>query len=553
MRKRGVVILATVFALVLSFPFSNLQIVSGEEIPTRGDGIDEHSRWLQFRGNLNNTGYSSSSVPSTNDSFLEFQTLSQVRSSAVYANGIIYFGSQGRTIYAVEASLGTVIWSNETGSRIESTPLYQEGTLYVTSADSYLYAFNASTGDLLWRFKTDDEIISSPKYYDGIVYFGSLDWSFYAVNVSDQSHYWGAPFQTGGQIWGTPAIADERVFFGSNDGNFYSVWIENGTLDWNFTIASVFDGSVRYSSAAVYEGRVLVGSDDRNFYCLDEITGEKLWNITTESFIYSSPAVHNDTVFFTNEDYAYAILLDPNSNGLIEPSEVLWKVPVSNFEGGSSVAVAEGMVLVGTTDTDFGLICLNEEDGSPVWNFSIPGGTVSSPTVVDGKVFIGGWFGMYGLGSSGLPSLDVEIIPEFDRIKSNRVMSVTFLITHDQEPVEGAFGQIFVSLGELSQQQASTFPDGTNSVKYTAPTVQENTTVTITVIANKAGYDEGRNSHQIVVEPGTAYGDVGADSEFPWHKYVGYIGAVVALVVVNVALVVLLVKRRKTDDEEDIL
>lgn len=148
------------------------------------------------------------------------------------------------------------------------------------------------------------------------------------------------------------------------------------------------------------------------------------------------------------------------------------------------------------------------------------------------------------------PILDVEIIPEFDGIKSNRVMTITFLVTHNQQPVEGAFGRIFVSIGELSQQQASTFPDGTNRVKYTAPLVEENTTVTITVIASKAGYDEGSNSYQIVVEPGTAYGDVGADSEFPWHKYAGYVGAVVALAVVNAALVFMLVKRRKMDNEE---
>ncbi len=854
MKKRGVVILATVFALVLSFPFSNLQIVSGEEIPTRGDGIDEHSRWLQFRGNLNNTGYSSSSVPSSDRTFLEFPTLWPIWSSPVSKNGIVYFGSQSKSIYAVRASTGEEIWSFETGAKIDSSPYVHNDTVFVSSSDSKLYALNATTGEELWNFTTGGEIISSPKYYDGVVFFGSKDWNFYAINISDQSHHWGAPFQTGGEIWGTPAIADSRIFFGSNDGNFYSVWIENGTMDWTFGIDPVLNGSVRYSSAAVHKGMVIVGSDDFNVYCLNESTGEKIWNFTTNDYVYSSPAVHNDTVFVGSNDlYFYAIpLYDPNGDGMIDHSEVLWKIYTQDFEGGSSPAVAEGKVLLGSTQ--YGLICVNETDGSYYWNFSIPGGAVSSPAVVDGRVFIGGGNGvMYGLGSSGLeyiwqfttvldsisptvtdssptgtdvsvgtiitvtfsepmnrtrtegafstsppvggsfswsgttmifastsllsngtlytitvgsgatdlasnsldssyswqftttsvpdttpptvidnsptgtnvsicpiilvtftepmnrtategafsalptisgvtswyrttmmfictsplaygtqytimvdamatdgvgnslssdyswqftttstpdttppivtdksptgtdvssgttitvtfsepmdrsstegafstsptiegtfswsgttliftptspllpgvrytiivdaratdvtgnriipPILDVEIIPEFDRIKSNRVMTITFLITHDQQPVEGAFGQIFVSIGELSQQQASTFPDGTNSVKYTAPMVQENTTVTITVIANKAGYDEGRNSHQIVVEPGTAYGDVGADSEFPWHKYVGYIGAVVALVVVNVALVVLLVKRRKTDDEEGI-
>lgn len=552
MKKLSFILSLAAVVLVLCFPLSSLPVTSGEEVRTRGDGADEEARWLQFRGSLNNTGYSSSSVPPTNQTFLEFETPLEVRSSAVYANGIIYFGSQSRTVYAVEASTGVEIWSNETGSRIESTPLYHEDTLYVTSSDSYLYAFNASTGDFLWRFKTDGEIVSSPKYYNGTIFFGSHDYNFYAVNVTDQGHYWGAPFQTAGQIWGTPAIADERVFFGSNDGNFYSVWIENGTKDWNFTIGAAWDGEVRYSSAAVYKGRVIVGSDDYNVYCLDEFTGEKLWNFTANTFVYSSPAIHNDTVFFTDHLGIYAIpLIDPNDNGMIEPSEILWEVPITNVDGGSSFAVADGKVLVGTTEGSAALICLNETDGSLYWKFETLGGIVSSPTVVDGKVFIGGWFRMYGFGSSGLPSLDVEIIPDSDSIESNRVMGITFLVTHDQQPIQGAFGEIFVSEGELSQRGASTFPDGTNRVKYTPPAVEENTTVTITVIATHIGFEEGRSSYQIVVEPGTSYGDVTSGAEFPWLKYIGYITAVVALAAVNIVIFALVLeKRRKAGQEE---
>ncbi|MFQ6060787.1 MAG: PQQ-binding-like beta-propeller repeat protein, partial [Thermoplasmata archaeon] len=523
----------------------NGALVPAEVNQARGDGISEENRWLQFRGDLNNTGYSSSSVPASNKDFLAFSTGWKIQSSPVYRNGIIYFGSQSMRVYAVEASTGEKVWEYETGGVVDSTPVIHEDTLYVGSSDSNLYALNATSGDFLWSFDTDGEIISSPKYYNGIIYFGSKDGNFYAVNVSNESHHWSFPFKTGGEIWGSAAIADDRVFFGSGDLSFYSLWLENGSEDWNFSIEATTTTSLGFSSPAVYGGRVIVGSDDMSVYCLDEFTGKMIWSFATHSQVYSSPAVHNETVFVASYDSIYALPLeDPNKDGKIDSSEVIWQVPFVNSEGGSSPAIAEGKVLIGSTSS--GLLCLNESDGSHFWNFSIPSGTVSSPTVVDGKVFIGGGNGiMYGLGSSGLPSLHVEIIPEYYAIKSNRVMGIVFRVTHDQEPVEGAFVNLYVSEGELTQQGASTFSDGTNRIKYTAPTVQENTTVTITAVAKKAKFEEGRSSVQVIVEPSTSYGNLSSETEFPWHKYLGYIVAVVALAILNLAVAVQLLKKKE--------
>jgi outer membrane protein assembly factor BamB len=558
MRRLRIGMYVVALLLLMSSLFNGFSVVTGDDVPTRGNGFDEEAKWAQFRGNLNNTGYSTSTVPTTNDRFMEFPTFWQIQSSAAYANGVIYFGSQSKKVYAVEASTGLELWNHTFEGDVDSSPLVHEDTVYIGTAsksdkDPGMYAFNATTGELLWSFPTGGAISSSPKYYDGVLFFGSNDYNFYALNVTDQSHYWGAPIQTGGEIWTSPAIADGRVFFGSNDGNFSSVWIENGTLDWAFTIGPKIDSEVLFSSAAVYEGRVIVGSMDYNVYCLDEFTGDLIWTFATSYHVYASPAVHNNTVFISSNDFNfYALpLYEPSpQNGVIDNNEIIWSIPTDDFQGGSSAAVADGRVLIGSTI--HGLICVNETDGSFFWNLSIPGGTVSSPTVVDGKVFIGGFNGvMYGLGASGLPSLEVEIIPDNDALKANRQMGITFLATHDQEPIEGAFVSLTVSIGELSQQGASTFSDGTNRVKYTAPTVQQNTTVTITAVASKFGFDDGKSTYQIVIERGTAYENLTTEAEFPWFKYYGYIGAVVVLVVLNVALVVLLIRRKGEEEKEE--
>jgi outer membrane protein assembly factor BamB len=549
MRKLRVILSIFAVAIILTCS-SQSSVIADDGPPTRANGTDEEARWAQFRGNLNNSGYSVSPIPETNAKFLNFSTMWPIYSSAVYSKGMIYFGSQSRYVYAVEAVTGEEVWSYETGAKIDSTPVVHEDTVYVGSSDSNLYAFNATTGDLLWSYPVGGEIVASPKYYNGSVFFGSKDWNFYALNVTDQSLTWGAPFPAGGEIWGSPAIADDRVFFGSNGGNLYSVWIENGTVDWNFTITAGTNGSVRFSSPTVYKGRVVVGSDDNNVYCLDEFTGEELWRFTAGGYVYSSAAIHNDTVFISSNDFNfYALPLYEDGDGVIALSEILWEVFTGDFEGGSSPAVAEGKVLIGSTA--YGLMVFNETDGSHYWNFTIPGGAISSPSIVDGKIFIGGQNGvMYGLGASGRPSLEVELLPDADSLKANRVMGITFLVTHDQAPVEGAFVSLTISMGELSQQGASTFSDGTNRVKYTAPTVVENTTVTITAVANKFGFDEGRTVYQIVIEPGTSYENLTTESDFPIVKYSGYIVALVVLIMLNIVAVIFLIRIRKKEEED---
>jgi len=76
-----------------------------------------------------------------------------------------------------------------------------------------------------------------------------------------------------------------------------------GKLTWNYTT-----GSYVVSSPAVVNGTVYVGSDDNNTYALNATTGAKLWNYTTGNGVVSSPAVVNGTVYVGSDDgNVYAI------------------------------------------------------------------------------------------------------------------------------------------------------------------------------------------------------------------------------------------------------
>ena len=79
----------------------------------------------------------------------EFKANGAIRSSpAIGDNGVVYFGSDDRNIYAVDGKTGAKKWSVRTGAVVTSSPIIgDDGTLYIGSRDGRLYAIaTGSTG-----------------------------------------------------------------------------------------------------------------------------------------------------------------------------------------------------------------------------------------------------------------------------------------------------------------------------------------------------------------------------------------------------------------------
>jgi len=79
------------------------------------------------------------------------------------------------------SQLTGLLWKFKTGGGILSSPAVADGVVYVGSLGNYLYAVDAKSGQQKWKFKTNDKIYSSPAVADGVVYFGSCDTYLYAV------------------------------------------------------------------------------------------------------------------------------------------------------------------------------------------------------------------------------------------------------------------------------------------------------------------------------------------------------------------------------------
>ena len=76
----------------------------------------------------------------------KFPTGDRIVSSAVFEDGVIYFGGDDGNVYAVDAAEGRQLWKYRTGGPVASTPAIAGGVLYVGSYDGKFYALDAKTG-----------------------------------------------------------------------------------------------------------------------------------------------------------------------------------------------------------------------------------------------------------------------------------------------------------------------------------------------------------------------------------------------------------------------
>ena len=139
--------------------------------------------WPMFHHDLNHTGTSTSTGPTTNNTLWTYTTGGIVFSSPAVVGGLVYVGGGGN-VYCLNAANGVLVWSYTTGYFVYSSPAVVGGLVYVGSADGNVYCLNAANGVLVWSYTTGNQVNSSPAVVNGVVYVGSYDGKVYAFGSS---------------------------------------------------------------------------------------------------------------------------------------------------------------------------------------------------------------------------------------------------------------------------------------------------------------------------------------------------------------------------------
>jgi outer membrane protein assembly factor BamB len=132
----------------------------------------------------------------------------------------VYTGTGAGTIYALDATTGTVQWSASVGAAVSASPALADGILYVPTADGRLVALDTA-GTRLWEASTGARIGVQPAVAGGVVYTGSDDGSVDAFDAAGCgaptcAALWSA--ETGNRITGAPAVSGGQLYVGTADG-----------------------------------------------------------------------------------------------------------------------------------------------------------------------------------------------------------------------------------------------------------------------------------------------------------------------------------------------
>jgi len=351
--------------------------------------------WTMYRHDIQRAG-STTSTASNGNLLWQFNTGDKIRSSPAIVNGVVYEGSNNGIIYALNASTGSVFWQYNSCSQVESSPAVVNGVVYVgilwDGHNGYVVALNAETGSLIWRFSTNSGIESSPTVVNGIVYIGSYYGYIYALNAANGALIWS--YFTGSSTFSSPSIVNGVLYQGADNGNVYALKAANGALIWAFQT-----GSHVYSTPAVVNSVVYVCSDSGTVYALNTSDGSKIWQASVGSgtdHADDSTAVANGMVYIGARNGYYALNATDGSQ--------IWffTSPYSQrqLQGYvySSPAVSGDVVYFGSCDSY--IFALNAFNGSMIWSYRTGGFLFASPAIANGVLYIGSYDGkIYALGT----------------------------------------------------------------------------------------------------------------------------------------------------------
>jgi outer membrane protein assembly factor BamB len=226
-----------------------------------------------------------------------------------------------------------------------------------------------------------------------------------SVVISDSTAYFGT--FSGDYITKVVEFTDQGQREDMGSGRVYALDTGTGETLWSAST----NGSV-WSSPAVHNGTVYLGSVSGNLYAIDAGTGGIDWKVDLGPPVLSSPLVSDGSVYLatrTKNSHKLSRKSYPFYSLNASTGEINWRKELEEGTMGSA-AVGGGKVYIGSINgTLFGI---NSSDGSTAWEFSTEnfnytdpnarfGGIESSPTVYDGTVYIGSYPGeVYAVNST---------------------------------------------------------------------------------------------------------------------------------------------------------
>ncbi|MBI2820736.1 MAG: PQQ-binding-like beta-propeller repeat protein, partial [Acidobacteria bacterium] len=354
-----------------------------------------------------------------------------IQSTPAVIGNTLFIGAWNGQYHALETKTGEIKWRFDAGVMpeprwklrdIRSSAQYYNGRIYFGTGEGELHCVDAASGKSIWKMRPDPDretnISSSPNIYKDRVFIGTsgehaqiacvdadtgaVRWRFYIVPDRDDG---------GGSVWTAAAIDEEQNVVYNVTGNPRSFTppgpllhtesilandLETGELLWHYQVRATDPRDLDFSCHpmifdAVSPGRRgasrhCVGAGNKTaFYTWDRYTGELLWRVMLTNWATQGGPWWNSTAAAYNKVYVISNAInderDPISSrslGLSESvtaalhaytGEIVWWRH-NNAMNRAPVCVANGVFYQSLADGS--LEAFDAETGAALWKSSMP-------------------------------------------------------------------------------------------------------------------------------------------------------------------------------------
>jgi outer membrane protein assembly factor BamB len=141
-----------------------------------------------------------------------------VGASPAVSGGMVYVGAhkawtdEHGTVFAFDASSGSLVWSRTVRGGIEAPPAVANGLVYVGADGVGVFAMDALSGEMVWSHELRwGDFEGGPVVANGVVYAG-VDHRLYAMDAATRTMLWWD--NRGGWVYSPPAVANGFLYSG---------------------------------------------------------------------------------------------------------------------------------------------------------------------------------------------------------------------------------------------------------------------------------------------------------------------------------------------------
>lgn len=253
------------------------------------------------------------------------------RTGMVAGGGLVFFGTNGATLRALDWTTGLPVWRTQLDSEVTGEPVLHADEsnfrLLVALESGGVAGLEASGGELVWQRSADelngavngvtvanghayaatstgwlnrlnpvagevfgydlsavDGFFGAPALAEGVAYLTGSRQAVYAVNVESGEVLWT------GEVRGSPStppsvsLGSGRLFVGTEDGYVHALWLDSGNPAWPPRRASS-----RIAGLAHDDERVYAVAEEGQVYAWWIATGELAWAVNLDAPLFAAP------------------------------------------------------------------------------------------------------------------------------------------------------------------------------------------------------------------------------------------------------------------------